>query len=145
MMADPAFTLSPEPVDTAPGWPTFGEAGVLGLNISPLIERYRKEGQDLRQETIKFIRHAVTQGFGILLVPHVDPVAARPESGDAAYMTKMLDELGDLGRAVTIMPSTFNASQIKGVIANLRFISEEHTSELQSLMRTSYDVICSKQ
>src|SRR3546814_3617105 len=36
-------------------------------------------------------------------------------------MTKMLDELGDLGRAVTIMPSTFNASQIKGVIANLRF------------------------
>src|SRR3546814_1240085 len=38
MMADPAFTLSPEPVDTAPFWPTFGEAGVLGLNISPLIE-----------------------------------------------------------------------------------------------------------
>src|SRR3546814_13178750 len=49
MMADPAFTLSPEPVDTAPFWPTFGEAGVLGLNISPLIERYRKEGQDLRR------------------------------------------------------------------------------------------------
>src|SRR3546814_17512553 len=39
MMADTAFTLSPEPVDTAPFWPTFGEAGVLGLNISPLIER----------------------------------------------------------------------------------------------------------
>src|SRR3546814_7153574 len=103
-------------------------------------------------------------------------------------MTKMLDELGDLGRAVTIMPSTFNASQIKGVIANLRFFigarthatiagmsstvptisisysikarginrdlfgdlpvvldrSEEHTSELQSLMRISYAVFCLK-
>src|SRR3546814_3406179 len=126
MMADPAFTLSPEPVDTAPGWPTFGEAGVLGLNISPLIERYRKEGQDLRPETIKFIRHAVTQGFGILLVPHVDPVAARPESGDAAYMTKMLDEHGDLGRAVTITRS------------------EEHASDLQSLMRNSQAVCCLK-
>src|SRR3546814_8593284 len=115
MMADPAFTLSPEPVDTAPFWPTFGEAGVLGLNISPLIERYRKEGQDLRQETIKFIRHAVTQGFGILLVPTVDPVAARPERGDAASKTKMLDELGDLGRAVPIMQSTLHASQQTGV------------------------------
>src|SRR3546814_17131872 len=102
MMAEAAFTLSPEHVVAAPCGPTVGEAGVLGLNISPLIERYRKEGQDLRQETIKFIRHAVTQGFGILLVPHVDPVAARPESGDAAYMTKMLDELGDLGHAVKI-------------------------------------------
>src|SRR3546814_2239145 len=106
--------------------------------MSPLIERYRKEGQDLRQETIKFIRHAVTQGFGILLVPHVDPVAARPESGDAAYMTKMLDELGDLGRAVTIMPSTFNASQIKGVIANLRFFIGARThATIAGIDRTS--------
>lgn len=121
LMADPAFTLVPEPVDTTAFWPVSGEAGVLGLNISPLIERYRKEGQDLRQETIKFIRHAVEQGFGVLLVPHVDPVAAGPDSGDAAYMRRMLGELSDLGRAVTIMPSTFNASQIKGVIANLRF------------------------
>src|SRR3546814_17379923 len=100
MMADPAFTLSPEPVDTAPFWPTFGEAGVLGLNISPLIERYRKDGQDLRQETIKFIRHAVKQGFRILLVPHVDPVAASTARGDAAYLPKMLAGLGGRKRDV---------------------------------------------
>ncbi|MGV7121197.1 polysaccharide pyruvyl transferase family protein [Sphingopyxis sp. 550A] len=121
LMADPAFTLVLEPVDTAPFWPTSGGAGVLGLNISPLIERYRREGQDLRQETMRFIRFAVAQGFGVLLIPHVDPVGAGPESGDAAYMATMLGDLGDLGKAVTIMPSTFNAAQIKGVIAKLRF------------------------
>src|SRR3546814_15848773 len=120
MMADPAFTLSPEPVDTAPFWPTFGEAGVLGLNISPLIERYRKEGQDLRQETIKFIRLAVTQGFGIILVPAVDPVEARPEGGADAYLTKLLDEIGERGRGVTIKPLTYKDEQINGMIAPIR-------------------------
>src|SRR3546814_19315701 len=87
MMADPAFTLSPAPVDTAPFWPTFGEAGVLGLTISPLIARYRKAGKDLRQEPIKFIRNAVTPGFGILLFPPVPPVAARPHNHDAHQIT----------------------------------------------------------
>lgn len=120
-MADPAFTLAKESVDTRFFWPQAEDNNVIGLNISPLIERYKKDGQDLRKETLNFIRDAVAKGFGVLLTPHVIPLDNTVKNNDAKYMTGMLDELKDLGGAVTIMPSEFNASQIKQVISQLRF------------------------
>lgn len=120
-MADPAFTLAKEPVDTSAFWPQNGGDGIVGLNISPLIERYKKNGQDLRMETIQFIRDVVARGYGVLLVPHVIPLDGAVKNNDAIYMAGMLAELQDLGNAVTIMPAHFNASQIKQVISQLRF------------------------
>lgn len=120
-MADPAFTLQKEAVDTSLFWPIAGESGVLGLNISPLIERYKSQGQDLRAETISFIRGAVEKGFGVLLVSHVVPLDGSTSNNDATYMADMLLELSDLDRSVTMMPREFNASQIKFVISKLRF------------------------
>jgi len=120
-MVDPAFTLNKEFVDTAPFWPQEGERGVIGLNISPLIERYKEKGQNLRAETIQFIYDAVSKGFSVLLVPHVTPLDGAEKNNDALYMTNMLAELETLGNAVSIMPSHFNASQIKQVISQLRY------------------------
>ncbi len=119
-MADPAFTLAKEPVNDRSFWPKLAPKGVVGLNISPLIERYKRSGQDLRAETIQFIRHAVAQGFGILLVSHVVPLDNSEQNNDANYMAAMLSDLSDLGDAVTIMPAQFNAAQIKQVISELR-------------------------
>jgi len=119
-MADPAFTLSKELVDTVPFWPKSGVNGVVGLNISPLIESYKQKGQDLRAETIQFIRDTVAKGFGVLLVSHVVPLDGSEKNNDAIYMAGMLSELRVLGDAVTIMPAQFNASQIKQVISQLR-------------------------
>lgn len=118
---DSAFTLSKQEVDCAPFWPSDGGAGILGLNISPLIERYRREGQQLREEAIAFVRQAVGKGFGVLLIPHVVPDGAGESGSDAPYMAKMLHDLADLGDRVSMMPATFNASQIKYVMPSLRF------------------------
>ncbi len=120
-MADPAFTLAKEQVDTASFWPTTTNNQVIGLNISPLIERYKQNGQNLRKESLDFIRIAVNKGFGVLLTPHVIPLDNAVKNNDAAYMTLMLDELKELNGKVTIMPPGFNASQIKQVISQLRF------------------------
>ena len=120
-MADPAFTLAKEPVDTSSFWPQTENNNVIGLNISPLIERYKKDGQDLRYETLIFIRDAVAKGFGVLLTPHVIPLDNSVKNNDAIYMAGMLEELKDLGGAVSIMPSEFNASQIKQVVSQFRF------------------------
>lgn len=119
-MADPAFTLSKEFVDTTRFWPTSGSNGVIGINISPLVERYKKNGQDLRAETIQFIDDAVTKGFGVLLVPHVIPLDGTKKNNDAIYMAAILAELKSHGSAVTLMPAHFNATQIKQVISQLR-------------------------
>lgn len=120
-MADPAFTLTKEPVDTAPFWPKDGGNSVIGLNISPLIERYKTNEQDLKKEVIHFIRDAVAKGFGVLLIPHVIPLDGAEKNNDATYMAGMLEELRELSGAVTIMPSEFNTSQTKQVIGKLRF------------------------
>ncbi len=120
-IADPAFTLTKEAIDTDPFWPQTGTNGVVGLNISPLIERYKKNGQDLRAETIQFIHDAVAKGFGVLLVSHVAPLDGSEKNSDATYMADMLAELKTLGNAVSIMPAQFNASQIKQVISQLRY------------------------
>ncbi|MCQ4263733.1 hypothetical protein CXK91_16495 [Stutzerimonas stutzeri] len=120
-MADPAFTLTKEPVDIAPFWPQSESKGVIGLNISPLIERYKRGSQDLRKETINFIRDVASRGYGILLVPHVVPLDGNDNNNDAKYMTGILEEVKALGNAVSIMPERFNASQIKYVISQLRY------------------------
>lgn len=120
-MADPAFTLVAEPVDVRSFWPRH-DAGVLGLNVSQLIERYRRPDQDIRGAVADLIRHAVTEhGLGVLLVPHVNALTGDNRGGDADYMASLLAQLGDLGDAVTMMPSSFNAAQSKYVISQLRF------------------------
>jgi colanic acid/amylovoran biosynthesis protein len=120
-MADPAFTLAKQPVEITSFWPNEGVNGVIGFNISPLIERYKSNGQDLRAEAIQFVHDVVAKGFGVLLVPHVIPLDGSVKGNDAIYMANMLEEFKSLGSAVTIMPAHFNASQIKQVIGQLRF------------------------
>jgi colanic acid/amylovoran biosynthesis protein len=120
-MADPAFTLGTEPVDVQPFWPS-GENGVLGVNVSPLIERYKTGGQDLRGAVAGFIRSVVREhGMGVLLVSHVNTLKEGQVGGDAAYMAALLAQAGDLGDSVKMMPQDFNAAQIKYVIGKLRF------------------------
>lgn len=121
MTTDPAFALPKETFDTSSFWSEKSSNGVLGLNISPLIESYKKNGQDLKAETIQFIRDAVARGYQVLLIPHVIPLDGSSKNNDATYMATILNELHDLKDSIKIMPAHLNASQIKSVISKLRF------------------------
>lgn len=126
-MADPAFTLGKQTVELAGFWPA-GENGILGMNVSALIERYKQQDQDLRAEVADFIRHAVREhGLGVLLVPHVNPLEGQHAGGDASYMAGLLERLRDLGNSVIMMPHKLNAAQIKYVIGHLRFFMGART------------------
>ena len=121
-MADPAFTLIPEPVSTIAFWPVEKGNGVLGLNISPVIERYHHSGSDLRTEIVEFIRVTVKNyDISVLLIPHVVPLNGDIKNNDADYMRPVLDSLSDLGSRVRMMDSALNAAQIKQVISQCRF------------------------
>lgn len=120
-MADPAFMLGRETVDYSKFWPQC-PSGVLGVNVSSLIERYRRPDQNLRAEVAEFIRRAVRQyGLGVLLVPHVNPLQGEHAGGDATYMADLLERVRDLGDSVRMMPNELNAAQTKYVISQLRF------------------------
>jgi colanic acid/amylovoran biosynthesis protein len=121
-MVDPAFTLATQKVDCDKFWPKDAGGGVIGVNVSPLIERYKKSDQDLITETVDFIRQAVIErGCGVLLIPHVIPLNGAEKNNDALYMTDILKQCTDLGERVKMAPSAFNASQLKYVIRQLRF------------------------
>ncbi len=124
-MPDPAFTLHPEKIDVLSFWPRETTAGVLGLNISPLIQRYRhkEEGQDvLLDEVSIFVRRVVNEmNLSVLLIPHVIPPDGAAKGNDAYYVEGIIRRTGDMGGRVRLMDSRLNASQIKHVISKCRF------------------------
>jgi len=122
LMADPAFTLLKQEFDLKAFWPKENGQGVLGLNISPLIEKYTAQGQDLRLEVKAFIKKVVNnRGMGVLLIPHVSSLSESTNNCDYHYMNDMMHELSEFGDSVKILPNTLNASQLKQVISQLRF------------------------
>src|SRR3546814_6062682 len=77
--------------------------------------------------------HAAT--IGARAVPRLAPLADRLAAGQSPYVVSASAALaaGDLGEA-----------RERAAKAGWRGRSEEHTSELQSLMRISYAVLCLK-
>ncbi len=125
LVSDPAFALNPEPVKISCFWPVADGNGVLGLNVSPLLQRYRPPGENvntLLNEVAGFVRHVVeNMGMGVLLVPHVVPLEGVKKNNDAEYMQGILDRTGDMGGRVQMMDYRFNAAQIKYVISQCKF------------------------
>jgi colanic acid/amylovoran biosynthesis protein len=121
LMADPAFTLLKQEFDSGEFLPAQTQ-GVLGLNISPLIEKYTAKGQDLRSEVKTFIKKVVNDtGLGVLLISHVSSLSESVYNCDYHYMNEMMQEYSEFGDSVRILPNTLNASQLKQVISQLRF------------------------
>ena len=121
LMADPAFTLLKQEFDSDEFLPAQTQ-GVLGLNISPLIEKYTAQGQDLRSEVKTFIKKVVNDtGLGVLLISHVSSLSESVYNCDYHYMNEMMQEYSEFGDSVRILPNTLNASQLKQVISQLRF------------------------
>lgn len=134
-MVDPAFKLEKESISLETFWPKVSFNGIMGLNISSLIERYKSEGQDLCKETVIFIRQVVKEyGLGVLLIPHVVPLDRNYKNNDANYMKSILEALSDVGGAVSMVPPSLNAAQIKYVISRLRcFIGARTHSTIAAL------------
>src|SRR3546814_979551 len=100
--------------------PAYTTDGAAGMDVVAAEELTLAPGQ----------RHAVATGFAVA-IPHGYEIQVRPRSGLALKH----------GISVPNTPGTID-SDYRGELKIIR--SEEHTSELQSLMRISYDVFCVK-
>lgn len=121
-VADSAFALKPEPFDVSSFWPKTDKP-VVGLNVSPLIQKYRARGEDpvvLKNEVVRFVQHAMGQGYHVLLVPHVVPLDGRVFNNDEVYMREILAAFSPAD-SVSMPPSGLNASQLKYIISLCRF------------------------
>src|SRR3546814_7388362 len=83
------------------------------------------------------------------LLPYTTLLRSRLSSGEndiAVPAVEDRDELGEMGRAVLVFrDAAVEKQRLEAQAAeDRRLRSEEHTSELQSLMRISYAVFCLK-
>lgn len=125
LVADGAFVMTPQPVDTAGFWPASSTSGVLGFNISPLIQKFRPAGEPhevLQREVASFLKETLEQNdISILLLPHVDPLDGDPANSDSHYMNEILRLTGDYNGRIRIVPSTFNAAQLKYILSQCTY------------------------
>lgn len=140
-MVDSAFGLQSEEVECNPFWVIDDSNGVLGLNVSPLIENYNKTGLDIRKELVEFIRLVVRDyGYSVMLIPHVIPLDGAGHNNDFLYLNGIFDEIGSMDGRVGIVPGHLNAAQVKYVISRCRFFIGARThatiAALSSLIPT---------
>lgn len=124
-VVDSAFAMRPEPLDMTGFWPDRGENGVLGLNVSPLIEAVRARAGNrsrLADEVAAFVQSTVRdEGMSVLLVPHVAPLDGNAVNNDEHLLASIAARLVDLGRGVSAVPGGMNAVQLKHIIGHCRF------------------------
>ena len=124
-VADSAFALHPEQVELAGFWPAHDGGGVLGLNVSPLIEAVRRKAGtpgELAMEVETFIRQTIRNTeLAVLLVPHVAPLDGAARNNDEHLLAAIAARLADLGPRLGVVPSGMNAVQLKYIISHCRF------------------------
>jgi len=120
--SDPAFHLKKSKIDLSEFWPKHNPDNILGLNVSPLIERFASDNQEIITEVINFIRHVITENkLSILLISHVTPLGKSNVNNDHYYMSKIINALPDLNEKVCIINEGFNAEETKYAISKCRF------------------------
>ena len=145
LVADPAFVLKPQQFDTTGILPAERGPGILGINVSPLIAKFRKSPEDaklLETEVIDFIRDVLDKTpLSVMLVPHVDPLDGVGQNSDSNYMSKLLGQLGGPTPRLTLAPRTLNATQIKYLLSQCRYFIGARTHATIGALSTGVPTI----
>ena len=124
-VTDPAFVLNRQTVAQATFWPATTGQGVLGINVSPLIEqRHTSDGNpastsDLMVAFIKWIM--VETDLTVLLVPHVVPLDGSACNNDATMLQHILHRVPGYAERLSMVPSGLNACELKDTIAQCQY------------------------
>lgn len=124
LVTDPAFNLVPQICD-GDFWPRDCASGILGFNVSPLIQRFRPDGEDpalLKSEIRAFLTKVVEQrGLSVLLIPHVDPLSGGEFNSDSLFMREILRGLEHLSPQIGIVDQGRNAAELKYILSQCRY------------------------
>jgi colanic acid/amylovoran biosynthesis protein len=124
-VTDSAFVLGRQAVPLARFWPAAAGGGVLGLNVSPLIDKvYARSGQpgSVKELAAAFIRWVLAEtDMSVLLVPHVAALDGARFNNDELYLAEIARAVPGHGGRLAVVPSGMNACQLKDIIAHCRF------------------------
>ncbi|MCA9248238.1 MAG: polysaccharide pyruvyl transferase family protein [Planctomycetales bacterium] len=130
-VADPAFLLPPHESALSPTLEKSLEGPVLGLNLSGLMGRYRKNGEAWVEEAADWVKQLLrTIDMPLLLVPHV----VHPRDDDHHFLAEVQRRAAVTDERLLLLPRDLDCRQIKGVIARLQaFIGARTHSTIAAL------------
>jgi polysaccharide pyruvyl transferase WcaK-like protein len=137
LMPDPAFALAPAPVELPRDIEHMLTAGAIGLNLSPLLARYRPFPPEWPREGAQWVDTllaAVDAPF--LLIPHVIyPGTANPDNNDAAFLAKVMRlTRAKPGQLQLLHGDDLSSREIKYVISRLKaFVGARTHATIASL------------
>lgn len=117
LLPDPAFSLQSAPVTLPEEQEKMLEDGAIGVNLSPLLARYRNGMDAWTADAARWVQALLdTTSRPVLLVPHV----LEPGNNDQAFLSQLLSRV-DAPRAKLSMLDARDLSckQIKQVIGRL--------------------------
>src|SRR3546814_4873786 len=105
------------------------------FNLTPDLRFYYRSQSQRR--ALAYLSFGLSKGAGFVVI------TGEIGAGKTVFIASFLDNLPKNGAVTATITSTqFEAESFLRMVASAR--SEEHTSELQSLMRISYAVFCLK-
>lgn len=122
---DPAFSLAVGDAELPVGIHEMLSVGALGLNLSPLLARYRSEPQKWVDEAARWVSHLLDDfDLPVLLIPHVMTTTG----DDQAFLMQVKGKVDAPANRLQVLNAyELSSGQIKGVISRLRLFAGSRT------------------
>lgn len=117
LLPDPAFSLQAAPVTLPEEQERMLEHGAIGVNLSPLLARYRKGMDYWLQDAARWVQTLLdTSNRPVLLVPHV----FEPDNDDQEFLYQLLRRIDAPSTRLSLLKArNLSCMQIKQVIGRL--------------------------
>ena len=121
LFPDSAFSLQPKHVDLKSFWPIVNQDRVVGLNVSPYLQRFGDNSVDCVNEFCRFIEALITDhNCSVLLIPHVI-FRSNASEDDLSVLRKIYTRLNHLTAKVSLLDDQHDSAQIKYIIGNCKY------------------------
>lgn len=117
LLPDPAFSLQTAPVTLTAAQEQMLEGGAIGVNLSPLLARYRNGMDAWLDDAARWVQALLdTSSRPILLVPHV----FEPGNDDQIFLSQVLSRINAPDARLSLLDARdLSCMQIKQVIGRL--------------------------
>jgi polysaccharide pyruvyl transferase WcaK-like protein len=134
LLPDPAFSLNSAPVTLPAAQEKMLQAGAIGVNLSPLLARYRNGMDGWLEDATGWVRALMDcSGRPVLLVPHV----FEPGNDDQAFMARLLERINATADRLALLNGRdLSCMQLKQVISRLHvFIGARTHATIAAMSR----------
>lgn len=117
LAADPAFSLTPDPVRLPAEIEAMFDKGAIGLNLSPLLARYRPSPETWVAEAAQWVEALLSASDRpVLLIPHV----MEPGNDDQTFLAKVRGAVGATADRLALLDAQpLSSRNLKYVISRL--------------------------